>query len=146
MIEIRIDDAAFRAKLTELMRRGADLTPAMRKSAGIMHDAVEENFEQEGRPKWPSLAAATIKQRTKEGSWPGKILQRSGALAASITRAFDAQSAMVGSNKVYAAIQHFGGKAGRGLKVTIQARPFMKLEDDDMGKIVKTFAEYLTAP
>ncbi|MBF0481286.1 MAG: phage virion morphogenesis protein [Desulfovibrionaceae bacterium] len=144
MIEIRIDDAAVRAKLTELMRRGMDLTPAMRKAAGIMADAVEENFDQEGRPKWPSLAAATIKARAKTGNWPGKILQRSGSLAASITRSSDAHQAMAGTNKVYAAIQHFGGKAGRGHKVTIPARPFMKLEEDDMAKIVKMFEEYLT--
>jgi phage virion morphogenesis protein len=94
----------------------------MRVAAGIMADSVEENFEGQGRPKWRSLAASTVRQRSKEGSWPGKILQRSGSLAQSVTRHSDATSATVGTNKNYAAIQHFGGQAGRSRKVTIPAR------------------------
>ena len=86
MIEILIDSAKLVAALRRLIASGRDLTPAMRRAAGIMHDAVEENFEQEGRPKWKSLAASTIKQRSKDGSWPGKVLQRRGNLARSITR------------------------------------------------------------
>lgn len=34
-------------------------------------------------------------------------------------------SVELGSQKVYAAIHHFGGKAGRGHKVTLPARPVM---------------------
>jgi len=50
---------------------------------------------------------------------------------------------MVGTNVVYAAIHQFGGKAGRGRKVTIPARPFLKLTDEDLEKILQTVEEYL---
>ena len=143
MVNITIDSAKLMAALKRLAAAGHDLTPAMRKAAGIMADAVEENFEQEGRPKWQSLAASTIKQREKQGSWPGKILQRSGNLARSITRHYDNDSAIVGTNMPYAAIQNCGGKAGRGHKVEIPAREFMHLEPEDEEDILKSFAQFL---
>lgn len=142
MIEIKIDTAKLTAALKRLAAKGHDLSPAMRQAAGIMADAVEENFEQEGRPKWKSLAASTLRQRAKEGS-TGKILQRSGNLAKFITRHSDATSAIVGTNTVYAGIHQFGGKAGRGHKAEIPARPFLKLGNDDEDAIVKSFARFL---
>ncbi len=142
MIEIKIDTAKLTAALKRLAAKGHDLSPAMRRAAGIMADAVEENFEQEGRPKWKSLAASTLKQRAKEGS-TGKILQRRGDLARSITRHSDATSAVVGTNTIYAGIHQFGGKAGRGRKVEIPARPFLKLDKEDEDDIVKSFAKFL---
>ena len=76
--------------------------------AGIMEGAVEENFAQEGRPKWMGLSPKTLKR--KKGD---KILQESGQLASSIQQGADRTSAFVGSNKVYAAIQNNGGKIER---------------------------------
>jgi phage virion morphogenesis protein len=142
MIEIRIDSAKLTAALRRLIASGRDLTPAMRRAAGIIHDAVEENFEEEGRPKWKSLAASTLRQRAKEGS-TGKILQRRGNLARSITRHYDAESAVVGTNLVYAAIHQLGGQAGRSRKVTIPARPYLELTRDDEDAIEKSFAKFL---
>jgi len=143
MVNITIDSAKLMAALKRLAAAGHDLTPAMRKAAGIMADSVEENFEQEGRPKWKSLAASTLLQRAREGS-TGKILQRSGNLAKSITRHSDATSAVVGTNTIYARIQQLGGKAGRGHKVEIPARPFLKLTPEDEEKIIKSFNMFLS--
>lgn len=145
MVNITIDSARLMAALKRLAAAGRDLTPAMRKAAGVMADSVEENFEQEGRPdKWKSLAASTIKQRTKQGTWPGKILQRRGNLARSITRHFDATSAVVGSNLAYARIHQLGGKAGRGHASEIPARPYLKLTEEDEADIIKSFNRFLS--
>jgi phage virion morphogenesis protein len=143
MIEIKIDTAKLTAALKRLAASGRNLSVPMRRAAGIMADAVEENFEQEGRPKWKSLATTTILQRILHDSWPGKILQESGGLARSITRHYDATSALVGTNSVYAAIHNFGGKAGRGRKVEIPARPFLSLDDDDEEDLEACFAKFL---
>lgn len=53
---------------------------------------------------------------------------RSGNLRASVTSEQSASglSVLVGPNTRYARIQEKGGKAGRGHKVTIPARPFVK--------------------
>lgn len=84
--------------------------PLMRSMAGIMMRAVEDNFAEEGRPKWQDLHPGTKMARAKEGKWPGKIMQRSGGLASSFVQAWDTQMAVVGTNKIYAPIQHFGGR------------------------------------
>lgn len=113
MIDLRDNSAAIAAAMDRLARAADNRAPLMRAIAGVMHDEVEENFAQEGRPKWLGLAPGTIASRRKAGKWPGKILQRSAAgLASSIEQGADNDSAWVGTNKKYAAIQHFGGKTG----------------------------------
>ncbi|MFH0702861.1 MAG: phage virion morphogenesis protein [bacterium] len=143
-IEIKIDDREIKALLKKLAAKTENLRPLMKNIAGIMIDSVEENFEKEGRPeKWTPLAPSTIKQRTKKGYWPGKILQMRGELAASITSKYDDNSSIVGTNKVYAAIHQFGGDAGRGRKVRMPVRAYLKLYKDDEFKILKTINEHL---
>ena len=65
------------------------------------------------------------------------ILQDTGTLRGSIRAFSDGGSATIGAAKVktrsgstldYAAIHQFGGKAGRGRKVTIPARPFLPVD------------------
>ena len=143
-IEIKIDDKELNQVLDRLFEKTSDLRPLMKNIAGIMADSVEENFKQEGRPeKWAELAESTIKQRKKKGYWPGKVLQMRGELAASITSVYSENSAIVGTNKAYAAIHQFGGKAGRNKKTKIPARPYLKLEAQDKAKILTQIEKFL---
>ncbi len=144
MIKIEIDDSRIKTEMEKLIQRCRDRRALMRQIAGIMHNAVEENFAEQGRPRWKPLSDKTIAQRQKKGYWPGAILQMRGQLAASISQHSDNDSAIVGTNKIYAAIHQFGGKAGRGRKVTIPARPFLKLTDEDLEDIKNAVKEYLT--
>lgn len=133
--------------------------PLMRGVAGVMFRAVNDNFAEEGRPKWQDLHSGTKAARAKQGHWPGKILQRSGGLASSIVQAWDHHSAVVGTNKVYGAIQQFGGrtkphviraKNKRALSFggivvrsvnhpgsNIPARPFLRLTPRDLRDLVE---------
>jgi phage virion morphogenesis protein len=95
--------------LDRIARKGKNAVPLMREIAGIMTDAVEENFEKEGRPKWAPLAASTIRNRQRKGNWPGRILQVRGKLAASIQSDYDATNAVVGTNDKRARIHQMGG-------------------------------------
>lgn len=143
-IEIKINDKEIQQLLKKLAAKTENLRPFMKNIAGIMADSVEENFDKEGRPdKWAPLAKSTIKQRTKKGYWPGKILQMRGDLAASITSKYDDNSAVVGTNKIYAAIHQFGGDAGRNKKVKIPARPFLSLNEIEYKKINTVINDYL---
>ncbi len=130
MIEIKVTDENVVAAFNRLIALGEDMEPVMRDIAGILQDAVEQNFEEQGRPKWESLGAATLKLKAKRGKTTPKILQDTGRLAASITARYDADSATVGTNVLYAAIHQFGGQAGRGHKVTIPARPYLPITPD----------------
>jgi phage virion morphogenesis protein len=133
--------------------------------AGIMMRAVEDNFEAEGRPKWVDLKPSTKLTRYKTGNWPGRILQRSGQLAASIVQRYDNDMAAVGSNKVYARIQNLGGRTRPhviraknkkalsfgGIVVrqvnhpgsNIPAREFLRLTPGDMREIILETREFL---
>jgi len=144
-IEIKVDDKEIQQVLRNLISKTENLRPLMKNIAGIMMDSVEENFEQEGRPdKWEKLSPVTKKQRSKKGYWPGRILQMQGNLAASITSKYDENSAVVGTNKVYAAIHQFGGEAGRNKKVKIPARPYLKLTNEDLNQVLEATKDYLS--
>ena len=160
-IQITIDDTGIKTALQQLSTKLADMTPAMRRIAGYMQNAVEENFAQEGRPtKWiPSKRALRDS---------GHTLQDSGQLAASISSRFSADSAMVGTNKPYAAPNHFGAhipahdiapvnkkalwwpglahpvKKARFPGADIPARPFMCLTDSDIQDIEAALQKWLT--
>lgn len=108
MIQIEFRASEVIAHLAELSTRIRNMTPLMRRIAGKLADAVEENFASEGahlgRPWKPSRRAL------RQG---GKTLQDTGRLAASITTRHDATTAAVGTNVEYAAIHQFGGQIKR---------------------------------
>lgn len=131
--------------------------------AETMRVAVLKNFNTEGSrigKPWQKLANKTIEQRKKKGYFPGKILQRTGQLKRSIVSSYGEDYAQVSTNLIYAAIQNYGGiihrsslktymrkyRAGKKAKkptsnkmssIRIPARPFMKLNNDDIEKIKK---------
>lgn len=143
-IEIKIDNKKVEKALLEIAQKTSNLRPLMKNIAGIMADSTEENFKEEGRPKWKDLSEKTKTARKKTGHYPGQILQVSGQLALSVTTQYDDSSAVIGSNKIYAAIHQLGGQAGKNKKTTIPARPYLKLTDDDFDEIISIVEKYLT--
>ena len=90
-----------------------------------------QNFDVGGRPKWLGL-----KYRQ------GTPLVDTENLMNSITSYYDNNVAEVGTNEPYAAIHQFGGKAGRGRKVDIPARPFLVLTPQDEDDILEDVQAY----
>lgn len=110
MITVDIEHQRLQDALRKVEWAVGDLAPLMRSAAAELLSQTEENFENEGRPDWADLSDVTIGRREKSGNWPGQILQISSAgLAASVTSLATDSSALVGSNKLYAAMMHFGG-------------------------------------
>ena len=142
-IEIKIDNKKVEKALLEIAQKTSNLRPLMKNIAGIMADSTEENFKEEGRPKWKDLSEKTKTARKKTGHYPGQILQVSGQLALSVTTQYDDTSVVIGSNKVYAAIHQLGGQAGKNKKTTIPARPYLKLTDDNLEEILEQTKRYL---
>ena len=142
-IEIKLDNKAVEEALLEVAKKASDLRPLMKNIAGIMADSTEENFKEEGRPKWKDLSEKTKTARKKTGHYPGQILQVSGQLALSVTTQYDDTSAVIGSNKAYAAIHQLGGLAGRNKKTTIPARPYLSLTNDEYEEILSLVENYL---
>lgn len=142
-IEIKIDNKQIESKLLDLAKRSENLRPLMKNIAGIFAYSTEENFKEEGRPKWENLKDSTIKQRTKKKQWPGMILQVTGQLASSVNTYYDNESAIIGSNLDYAAIHQVCGDAGKNKSTHIEARPYLKLTDDEFDEILDVTKSYL---
>lgn len=132
MIEIEINNAQQIASILDKLANAAqDRTRLMRSIAGTMESAVLQNFDVGGRPKWLGL-----KYRQ------GTPLVDTENLMNSITSYYDNNVAEVGTNEPYAAIHQFGGKAGRGRKVDIPARPFLVLTPQDEDDILEDVQAY----
>ena len=143
-IEIKIDNKKIETQLLDLAKRSENLRPLMKNIAGIFAYSTEENFKEEGRPdKWTELSESTIKQRTKNKQWPGMILQISGQLASSVNTYYDNDSAVIGSNLDYAAIHQLGGQADKNQSVTIPARPYLQLNNEDFEEILSMTENFL---
>jgi len=74
----------------------------------------------------------------------GTDLLVSSRLMKSIHHKVAGDTIYIGTNVIYAQIHHLGGKAGRGRKVNIPARPYMFLDDADRSFIqqrIKLFME-----
>ena len=143
-VEIRLDSKDVEKALLKVAQKCENMRPLMKNIAGIMADATEQNFENEGRPdKWQELAKRTIKQRTKTKHYPGKILQVEGRLALSVTTQYDNDSAVIGSNLAYARIHQLGGQTGKNKSVEIPARPYLGLTNDEYNEIIYIAQKYI---
>lgn len=93
-----------------------------------------ERFEKSVSPDGKSWAA------NKRG---GQILVDTGQLKGSIVYEASSDMVIVGTNKIYAAIHQFGGPAGKNHSVTIEARPYLGINDDDREEIRYLAEQYL---
>lgn len=133
MFTVELDHQRLQDALRKVEWAVGDLAPLMRSTAAELLSQTEENFENEGRPDWADLSDVTTGRREKSGNWPGQILQVSSAgLAASVSSAATDSSALVGSNKPYAAMMHFGGDKSEfpHLWGDIPSRPFLPMDAD----------------
>lgn len=155
LIRYTVDDAVSPA-MAELARRLGNLTPVMDEIGGALETSTVLRFERETGPdgaKWPPSLRAQLTG--------GQTLTDTARLRQSITHRADSDSVAVGTNVVYAAIHQVGGtiraKSARGLafrladggfrrvqSVTIPARPFLGVDDDDQGAIADIISDWLS--
>ena len=134
MIEVRIDNISeIQNQLKRLEDGVENRYMLMRRLSETMHTAVKLNFRYAGRPKWLGL-----KYRD------GKPLSDSGRLKDSFSTLSDNDTALVGTNIVYAAIHNFGGMAGPNRKVRIPQREFLTLTDDDKQALMDDVQDYFS--
>lgn len=121
MLQIEIDSSNFERGMARLLQNVENRRPITAGIAAELLSMSEDNFASES---WGGDPWKQSKRAKNEG---GKTLQKSGQLAASLTTQSGNDFARIGSNKVYAAIHHLGGQAGRGHKVSLPARPYLPI-------------------
>jgi len=123
-VDVKIEDDRVRDLLTRIQRRMADLTPAMKIIGETVRTSVIRNFEVGGRPRWKPLSPVTKARRKGD-----KILMRqgfAGGLAGSIHAKAYSDRAVIGTNKIYAAVHQFGAKKGSFGAFTFTVREHMR--------------------
>ena len=123
MLQIEIDSRDFERGMARLLQNMENRRPITAGIAAELLSMSEDNFASES---WGGDPWEQSKRAAKEN---GKTLQKTGQLAASLTTQSSNDFARIGTNKVYAAIHHMGGQAGRGRKVNIPARPYLPINN-----------------
>lgn len=170
--KIEIDDRAVTAALDRLAASGRNPRPALLTIGEALLVQTRRTFETSTDPwgrRWAPNAPATIAAFLRRGS--GNFSKKDGRLSAkgagrvmakrpligesrflsgsSLGYSVAGQTLTVGSSALYAAIHQLGGKAGRGHKVTIPARPFLPataagvLAPEAARTVIDTIQEYL---
>lgn len=149
--EIKIESQGVQDALNQLLYRAAHLNSAMARVAAVMASATEGAFADEADPvtgqRWAPLSEeTTIPFRLESGHWPGKMLQVGGGLDSSIETAYGEDFAMIGTNLIYARIQHEGGRTSPASMIfdeEIPARPFLGLSVQDQQDAVQIIRDFL---
>ena len=115
------DDAVLRRHLAALaLARPEKFTAVLQDIGEDIVGDVQDNIQAQrlvdGSAMWQSQAAIDRK---------GKTLLDHGNLRDSYVYQVSGGTLQVGSNMAYAAIHHFGGRAGRGKKTFIACRPVL---------------------
>lgn len=141
-IKMDVDTRQVSAMLGRFRKRTGNMRPALKIIGQVIRTSIIETFEAGGRPEaWEPLSEATL--LTKKG---GAILVNqgfAGGLMGSVHEEVGDNYVMVGTDKVYGAIHQFGGQAGRGQKVTIPARPWLEIQDEDWPEMLAELNDYL---
>jgi phage virion morphogenesis protein len=170
---ITVQDDEARAVLKALSDRVGNLRPILHTIGEGIVERTKRRFDTSTDPAggpWKPNSAVTLGLFSSMLSGQKSKVRKDGSLNASGARALankkpligesqdlrrqftvnaDNNSLTVGSTPAYAAIQQFGGKAGRGHKVTIPARPFLPIHQDgslypdDKAQILESLNAYL---
>ena len=121
------------ARLTQVVSDLDDTSTLMRRIAGDLESAVEDNFDGEVDPD--GVPFAPLSERYKKArfarGYTGPILQRTGIGVGSFVSKFTRTSAVVGTNIDYMEYHHYGTRKmparrvlgfGRKLRNTISVR------------------------
>ncbi len=172
---ITVQDQAVQASLKALSARVGNMRPVLQTLGEGIIERTKRRFETSTGPdgvKWKDPSNVTLalfgerlagfkSKRKKDGSLNAKgqrdlankkLLIDTGILSSKIFHIASANTLTVStaaSTAPYGAIQQFGGKAGRGHKVTIPARPFLPIHQDgtlypkEQSEILSALNEYL---
>ena len=140
-IESQVNVKPIQDAFQRLANLGTDPTVITRAAVAVLASESEDAFAAQadpstGRP-WQPLTDRYREKLDKSGR-NGPMLQRSqGGLALSLSTSYSATRAVIGSNKIYAAIHQYGGQASMPPgPAAVPARPYMGLSPQGVSDIV----------
>lgn len=151
---IEVHDKGVKTALQALAARVQNPRPVLQTIGEGITERAKHRFDTSTAPDgsaWKPNSAATLAMLADRLSGHKSKIKKDGSLNASGQRALANKKPLIGesqdlrrqiipqatrdtltvtSTPAYAAIQQFGGKAGRGHKVAIPARPFLPIRQD----------------
>ncbi|ODN71183.1 phage virion morphogenesis protein [Methylobrevis pamukkalensis] len=156
-VTLKVDDAAVIAGLARVADAGLDPNDVLQNIGEYLRDAVQDRFDAEAGPggvKWAPLNP--LYAATKKGRG---ILRESGDLHENIVWQIIGGALHVGTNRLHARVHQFGAtikpKSAAALvfqlgtrvihaaSVTVPARPFLGIDDEDRREILDIVADHL---
>ena len=128
--------AALVASTRERFRDGRD--PTGRRWDKLSDETLAGAFTKRDRTPLGRIKTSALRREANR-----KILVQRGNLKNSINFKAGRTTVAVGSNLKYARIHQLGGKAGRGRKVTIPARPYLGISEGDAQEIARLIERLL---
>jgi phage virion morphogenesis protein len=88
--------------------------------------------------RWQDLTMATLLRKKKAGKAHKGTLEHYGDLAMYMAHANPTEDSVdIGSTMAYTLIHQFGGKTGKGHKVTIPARPYIGIDQQETEQLMR---------
>lgn len=164
-MRLSLQDPGVRRALGKLAVKAMDLKPALTEFGSYEVASTQRRIEQEIDPegdRWPELAMSTqlkrtgagagrdIKGRYTGGHGEGEargadhMLRAKGLLFASLTYLASRFDLAIGSNRIYAALQQFGGNDDMPPgPAAVPARPYLGFSNEDEEELGFIVAEHL---
>jgi len=144
LLRLELDASPALAALAGVRERLADLSPVMAAIGEAVVSQTMDSFEDQASP-----AGVPWKPSLRALAEDGQTLVDSGALRSSINYRVGIEvgggaHVEVGTGLVYGAIHQLGGRAGKGLKVQLPARPYLPDEESlDRAEIAEMVSAYV---
>ena len=145
MIKITLNDT----QAVQYLQQIASQLQQPRKLYGVLGETLKkihtERFKKEVDPEgnnWEPLSAKTLVRKQKKGK-STKILRQDGYLADKTAYNVSNNNVEFGSAEIYARLHQFGGKAGRGGKVTIPKRTWLGVGQKDENYLLEKARNHL---
>jgi len=129
--------ARLRAKLAKIKTKMKDFTPVNRRVGELVVRSVLRNFRAGGRPKWKTSMRVQL--------FGGTVLHSSGELKRSVNFTAHKDSVIIGTNKPYSALQHFGGTITPKSKQYLTIPIGLSRQEQRQGKRAKDFSDTFIA-
>lgn len=140
-LTVKIKDKTVRRLFARLEQRTGNPRPVLASIGEYIVRRTDEHFAAEQDPwghPWKALSPRTLERKRHY-----KILTESSNLRSRVVYQVGVGFVEIGTNVIYGAIHQLGGKAGKGRKVTIPARPFLGVNDDDEQEFEVILTDYL---
>lgn len=159
MFSVELKADTITSGLLQLSGQMENLMPVMEQIGEYLVMSTKERFKAGTSPegaKWAPKSPATLARygaRKSNRVDPRPLFGPSGMLSSQIFHEASSNQVEVGSNLIYAAVQHFGAGKGQFGNMTngspipwgnIPARPFLGISPEDETNILALIADFLS--